>query len=159
MTIRPAQNEDITSILTLMRELAEFEGLEDQLLIDEERLHDALLGNVPAAGCFVGEFEGRIVAFAIFFPVFKSFRGQRSIYLEDLYVCEAERRRGFGRRMLGAVAAFAYENGFERLDWKTARANTNAIGFYHSLGAESRDTEVDFRLLGDALTKMAAEAS
>lgn len=86
--------------------------------------------------------------------MFKTFRGQRSIYLEDLYVSTGERRQGYGLEMLRSVARFAQENGFERMDWKAAKTNERALGFYRSLGAESIDSQIDFRLIGDGFLKL-----
>lgn len=153
--IREAIPSDIPDVIGLLRDLAKHEMLEGQFFVDEQKLGRALFGSAAFTKCLVGLSERRTAAYAIFFPKFSSFRGEAGIYLEDLYVSSALRGKGLGLQMLKAVAKYAQDNGFERLDWQAIRTNYSAIGFYKKLGAESMDGNINFRLIGESFEKLA----
>ena len=147
--IRKAAEKDIPQIISLIREFAEFENLSDWCEVTEGKLNEAIFG----ANAFVQSlvaFDGETrVAYALFFPVFKSFRGERSMFLEDLYVSPNARGRGLGFAMLKEVAKIAKEQNCVRMDWQALKWNERAINFYKNLGAESDDENFDFRLRGE----------
>jgi GNAT superfamily N-acetyltransferase len=92
----------------------------------------------------------------LLYPKFASFRGERSLYLEELYVRPNERGKGSGLAMLKKAARLAKENGFQRLDWQALNWNTPAIDFYHKIGAESDDSNMNFRLIGRNFENLAS---
>lgn len=155
--IRRATPADAGALLALVRELASFERLLDQVVAREEDLRRALSGDPPAAGAFLAEAAGEAVGFALYFRNFSTFLGQPGIYLEDLYVQPAWRHAGLGRRLLATLAREARESGAERLDWAVLDWNTPAIDFYERLGARSLADWRLYRLEGPALAAMAAE--
>src|SRR5262245_61798298 len=102
--IRPATVGDVPLILTFIRELADYEKLSDQVVVDGDALRAQLFGPRPAAEallCFAGSEP---VGFAVFFQSFSTFLGRPGLYLEDLFVRPAHRRRGIGRAMLEHLA-------------------------------------------------------
>lgn len=154
-TIQTIVPDDIPYLLKLLREFAEFENLLDEFLVTEEKLHRVIFGEKAFVECLVGFADDEMVAYAIFFPILRTFRGDPSIYLEDLYVQQNHRSKGYGLKMLKAVAKYAKENGYVRMDWQALNWNTPAIDFYKKLGAESNDEQLDFRLIGEAFEKLA----
>jgi GNAT superfamily N-acetyltransferase len=156
LRIETIQFEQLTQLLNLLREFAQFENLQNEFLVDEEKLNLVLFGEEKFVECLVGFADEEMVAYAIFFPIFRTFRGDRSMYLEDLYVKETMRGRGFGLAMLKAVARQARERGFSRMDWQALNWNIPAIDFYKKLGAESNEEQMDFRLIGAAFEKLAS---
>ena len=94
--IRPARPDDAEILVALIRELAVYEKLEDQARASPEDLRRHLSGPRPYAEALVAEVEGAVAAFALFFHTFSTFRGQPGLYLEDLFVRPAYRRRGIG---------------------------------------------------------------
>src|SRR5687767_465861 len=135
LEIKAAVPEDVSQIIALIREFAEYENLLQFLEVTEERLHTALFGDGKVAEAILA-FDGeRAIAYAVFFPNFATFRGQRGIYLEDIFITKNARGRGLGEKMLRYIAKLAWTRGFERIDFQVLEWNTPAIGFYENLGA------------------------
>ena len=154
LSVREANNADVRAIALLIREFADFEKLEDWCEVTENDLHEAIFGEHNFVRALVAMDGNRYVGYALFFPVFKSFRGEPSIFLEDLYVTPDLRGNGLGFVMLREVAKYAKENGFVRLDWQALKWNEAAINFYKNLGAETDDENYDFRLRGAAFEEL-----
>ncbi|MBU3833403.1 MAG: GNAT family N-acetyltransferase, partial [Candidatus Methanocorpusculum faecipullorum] len=93
--LRYAAPEDIPLILGFIRELAEYEHMENEVVATEELLHEWLFVKQKAE-VLIGETEGKAIGFALFFHNFSTFLGRAGIYLEDLYVKPEFRGRGFG---------------------------------------------------------------
>ena len=134
--IRPATPADVTHIQSMIVELAVFEKLEHLVVATEEKLHEGLFGPHPACEAIVGEVDGEVVTFALFFHNFSTFLTKRGLYLEDLYVRQSQRGKGIGSRMLKHLARLAVERGCGRFEWSVLDWNTPAINFYKSMGAE-----------------------
>jgi len=139
----------------MLREFAEFEKLSALCEVTEENLREAIFGErafVEALIAFDGEAP---VAYAIFYPCFSSFRGQRGIYLEDIYVKPSYQNRGIGEMLIREIASHAKTSGAVRMDFQVLDWNENAIRFYKKLGAEIDETERHFKFTGDAFQKLA----
>jgi ribosomal protein S18 acetylase RimI-like enzyme len=155
LTINSAVPENVPQIIALMREFAEYEKLLQFLEVTEERLNAALFGDGKVAEAILA-FDGETpVAYAVFFPNFATFRGQRGIYLEDIFITKHARGRGVGEMMLRHIARLAKERGFERIDFQVLEWNTPAIGFYEKLGAYRDDEERHFKFTDAAFQKLA----
>ncbi|MDQ3373601.1 MAG: GNAT family N-acetyltransferase [Acidobacteriota bacterium] len=154
LTVREAKSADVAAIALLIREFAEFEKLVEWCEVTETDLREAIFGEQKFVQALVAMDGIRYVGYALHFPVFKSFRGERSIFLEDLYVTPDLRGNGLGFVMLREVAKYAKEKGFTRLDWQALKWNEAAINFYKNLGAEVDDENFDFRLRGAAFNKL-----
>ncbi len=155
LSVREANAADVRAIALLIREFAEFEKLDQWCEVTETDLHEAIFGERSFVQALVAMDGNRYVGYALYFPVFKSFRGERSIFLEDLYVTPDLRGNGLGFVMLREVAKYAKEQGFVRLDWQALKWNEAAINFYKNLGAETDDENFDFRLRGAAFEELA----
>jgi GNAT superfamily N-acetyltransferase len=153
--IRAAEPRDLRAIVQLISELAEFENLTHLLEVTPDSLEPHLFGDEPSAECMVGEVEGEVVAFALFYRNFSTFLSKPGLYLEDLYVRPAHRRSGLGRAMLIELARLACERGYGRFDWTVLDWNEDAIRFYEKLGAEVLPDWRICRLTGDALERYA----
>ena len=156
--IRFAEAADAPLILQFIRGLAEYEKLSHEMHATEAQLRETLFGPRRYAEVILGELEGRPVGFALFFHNYSTFLGQPGIYLEDLFVQPEMRGRGFGKALLTFLAALAVERKCGRLEWSVLDWNAPAIGFYQKLGAVPMDAWTIFRLTGDALTRLGAQA-
>lgn len=155
MSLRPAARGDIPEILSMIRELADYEREPDAVKITAKELDTALFGDHPAAFVTIAESEkGEIEGFALWFLNFSTWEGV-GIYLEDLYVRPRARGTGQGKALLRFLACTAVERGYARVDWSVLRWNEPSIGFYRSLGAIAQDEWLGFRLSGQALRKLA----
>ncbi len=155
-TLRPATPADVPAIVGLIRELAAFEKLESLVVVTPESLLPQLFGERPAAEALVGEVDGQVVAFALFFQNFSTFLGRPGLYLEDLYVQPAHRGTGLGRALLQALGALAVARGCGRFEWSVLDWNENAIRFYQAMGATVMPDWRICRVAGPALQAFAA---
>lgn len=155
-TIRPAQSGDVPAIADLIAELAEFENLTHMLQLTADKLHPHLFGPKPVVEALVGEIDGEMVGFALFFTNFSTFLAKPGLYLEDLYVRPAHRRSGLGKGLLQRLAAIAVERDYGRFDWTVLDWNEDAIRFYEKMGASVLPEWRICRMTGEALTDFAA---
>jgi GNAT superfamily N-acetyltransferase len=155
--IRPAQPADIPVIADLIRRLARFEKLEDQVKLTEELLAAGLFGVRPYAESVLAEVDGRPVGFALFFHNFSTFLARPGLFLEDLFVLPEHRGLGIGRTLLTYLARLAVERGCGRLEWSVLDWNKEAISFYERLGARANSEWTTYRIAGEALHRLARE--
>lgn len=153
---RAAVRADVPLILTFIRELADYEGMLDEVVADEATLEEWLFDRRAAEVVFALE-EGREVGFALFFHNFSTFLGRSGVYLEDLYVRPEYRGKGYGKALLKRLARIALERGCGRLEWWCLDWNRPSIDFYLSLGAEPMSAWTVYRISGSTLTRLAQE--
>lgn len=146
LIIRETTEEDIPRIFTLIRELAEYEKLSHSVTADEELLKKNLFGKNKYAQVVFAEYEGEIAGQALFFFNFSTFKGKPGIYLEDLYVRPAYRKRGIGKALLMYLIELAKDKDCGRVEWVVLNWNQPAIDFYKSIGAKPLDDWIVFRL-------------
>jgi hypothetical protein len=153
--LRAAEPRDLPAIVGLIGELAEFERLTHLLQVTVETLRPHLFGPKPVAEAVVGEVNGEVVAFALFFTNFSTFLAKPGLYLEDLYVQPAHRGRGLGRALLEHLGALAVERGCGRFEWSVLDWNEHAIRFYKGMGATVMPDWRICRVTGEALERFA----
>ena len=151
---RAAIRADVPLILTFIRELADYEGMLDEVVADEATLEEWLFDRRAAEVVFALE-EGREVGFALFFHNFSTFLGRSGVYLEDLYVRPEHRGKGYGKALLKRLARIALERGCGRLEWWCLDWNRPSIDFYLSMGAEPMSDWTVYRVAGEALAELA----
>jgi GNAT superfamily N-acetyltransferase len=149
--VRPARPDDVPVVLSLIRELADYERSLDSVQTTEADLLAVLFGDAPAAYCHVAEVGGAVAGFALWFLNFSTWVGSHGIYLEDLYVRPSARGTGVGNALLMTLIEIAAERGYGRVEWSVLDWNTDAQGFYRSIGAVPMDGWTVWRLDGDAL--------
>ncbi len=156
--IDPAVEADVPVILDLIRDLAEYEKLSDQVTATEADIARSLFGDPPRAEAVIARLDGDAIGFALFFHNYSTFLGRPGLYLEDLYVRPAFRGRGFGRRLLVHLARIAVDRGCGRFEWSVLDWTEPAIAAYRRAGATPLDDWTVYRLTGDALERLASEA-
>ncbi|MFC5480310.1 GNAT family N-acetyltransferase [Massilia suwonensis] len=157
-SVRPAEPADVTHIHSMIVELAVFEKLEHMVVATEELLHEGLFGTRPACEAIIGEENGEVVAFALFFHNFSTFLTKKGLYLEDLYVRQSHRGKGYGTALLSKLAQIAVERQCGRFEWSVLDWNEPAIGFYQTMGAEILPEWRICRVTGEALDHLARRA-
>ena len=152
---RFAVREDVPLILTMIRELADYEGLLSEVVAIEAVLEEWLFDRRGAEVLFALAPSGAEAGFALFFHNFSTFLGRGGVYLEDLYVRPEYRGQGYGKGLIRQLARIAVERGCGRLEWWCLDSNTPGIGFYLSLGAEPMSDWTVYRLAGETLARLA----
>jgi GNAT superfamily N-acetyltransferase len=155
--IERATERDVPLILRLIKGLAEYEKLTDEVRATEEDLRRSLFGPNPSAEVVVGYAGDEPVGFALFFHNYSTFLAKPGMYLEDLFVLPAWRGHGYGRQLLAHLATLAVERGCGRLEWAVLDWNEPAIGFYKRLGAKPLHDWTVFRVTGDGLHQLASQ--
>lgn len=159
--IEPASPADVPVILQMIRELAEFERLLNEVTATEEQLHEGLFGPTPRAEVIIGRLQpgGEVAGFALYFHNFSTFLAKPGIYLEDLYVRQKFRGQGYGEALLRHLAGLALKRNCGRLEWSVLDWNHRAIDFYKSLGAVPMSEWTIYRVTGAALERLGRQAA
>ncbi|MEA5058178.1 MAG: GNAT family N-acetyltransferase [Anaerotignum propionicum] len=156
LSFRLAKEEDTSLILAFIQELASYEKMLEEVIATEELLHEWIFQQKKAEVLFA-MVDGKEIGFALFFHNFSTFLGRAGIYLEDLYVKEECRGKGYGKEILEELARIAVERKCGRLEWWCLDWNQPSIDFYLSLGAEPMKDWTVYRLSGETLKNLATE--
>lgn len=154
--IRFATEADVPVILELIKGIAAYEKMLDQVVATEEILHEWLFEKQKAE-VLLGEVNGESVGFALFFHNFSTFLGRGGLYLEDIFIRPAFRGRGYGKAFFRRLAAIAVERGCGRMEWVCLDWNKPSIDFYRSMGAVPMDDWTIYRLTSDQLVNIAQD--
>ena len=155
--IAPATRDQASTVLDMIRGLAQFERLSQLCIATEDDLLRELFSAKPAAEVILAWEGDQAAGFALFFHNFSTFLGRRGLYLEDLFIRPVFRRRGYGRALLVYLARLAVERGCGRFEWAVLDWNAEAIGFYRALGATVLPDWRITRVTGSALAALAAQ--
>jgi GNAT superfamily N-acetyltransferase len=161
--INAATFADVPLILEMIRGLAIYEKLEDQVVVTEAILRESLFGAGAGAGagpgggaeCLIARVQGQAAGFALFFHNFSTWLGRRGLYLEDLFVQPAFRGHGVGKALLTHLAGIAVARDCGRFEWQVLDWNQSARDFYEKLGAQPNPGWINYRITGDALRRLA----
>src|ERR1700759_1174056 len=158
LLIRRARRGEAGVVLSLIRELAEYEKLLHEVEATEAMIADGLFCENPRLFCDIAEWNGDVAGFAVWFVNFSTFSGRPGIYLEDLFVRPSLRGKGIGKALLVHLAKECLSQGWSRLQWAVLDWNAPSIAFYKSLGAELMDEWTICRVSGPALAALAEGA-
>jgi GNAT superfamily N-acetyltransferase len=148
--IRFAEEEDAATLFGMIKELATYEHLEDQLEVTEELIRCEVFGR-KAAEALIAEAQGKSVGYAIIFQTYSTFVGRRGLYIEDIYVKPEFRGKGFGKALFNAIKELACERNCGRLEWACLDWNKPSIEFYKKAGANPMDQWTIYRLTNKEL--------
>ena len=155
--LREALPGDEPGILRCIQGLALYEREPDAVENTVEALETALFAAKPRVFAHVVEREGDIVGIAIWFVTYSTWTGRHGIWLEDLFVDEAQRAHGYGKALLASLASVCVQRGYSRFEWSVLDWNAPAIRFYEAMGAAVLPDWRICRVTGDALQRLAAD--
>jgi GNAT superfamily N-acetyltransferase len=155
LVIRDARPQDSALIYALVCELADYEKLPHEVEAKEADISAALFVPQTRLFCDIAEWNGEAAGFAVWFLNYSTFRGRHGLYLEDLFVRPAFRKRGIGKGLMQRLAQRCVEQGYARFEWAVLDWNTPSIAFYESFGAELKSEWKICRLSGPALAAFA----
>lgn len=152
--IREARVGDSGLILWFIKQLAIYEKLPHEVVADEATIYNSIFVEKRAKVVFA-VLNGKEIGFALYFFNFSTFMGRPGLYLEDLFVLEEYRGKGFGKDLLKHLAKIAVKEKCTRFEWIVLDWNTPSIDFYKSLGAKPLEDWTVFRLQGEELERLA----
>ena len=155
--IQIASDKDTGLLLSLIRELADVEGLSDKLTATEDDLRESLFGPDSVSEVMFVYLEGEVVAYFIFCPKIDTYSGKNEIYLDHLYVRPAYRRKGIGGAIMAHIGRVALERGATLIELFAVDSNRDALEFYASLGGIRKDIVRVVRFEEEALKKIAKD--
>lgn len=154
--IRKAEAKDIATIFDLIKKLAVYEKLENDVITSEKELCENIF-NKNFAKVLIAEEDEKPVGFALYFYNFSTFVGKPGIYLEDLFVEPEYRGKGYGKSLLIELAKIAEAENCGRFEWAVLDWNTPSIEFYKALGAKPMDEWTVFRLDKKGISDLAGK--
>jgi len=157
LTLRPAVPADVPVILALIKALAAYEKDPHAVLATEDSLLRDGFGERPLFQVTMAEWDSHPMGFAFWFLTYSTWRGQPTLFLEDLFVIPEARGRGVGKALMRFLARTALEKGCARFMWNVLDWNQLSIDFYESLGAKVLREWLTVRLDGEALQRLASE--
>ena len=155
-TIREAHSEDCQTIARFIRLIAEYEKMSDEVIWDYDTLYQQLFVE-KRAEVLLGEEDGKVVGFALYFHNFSTFVGRKGLYLEDLYVLQECRGKGYGKAFFHRLCQIAAQRHCGRMEWVCLNWNQPSIDFYRSLGAVGMHEWTTWRLTEESILTLAQE--
>ena len=153
LKIRETNEKDCELILSLIKEIAEYEKMSNQVIATEETLLEYIFKN-NRAEVVILELDKNPIGYALFFYNFSTFVGRSGLYLEDIFIKNEFRGRGIGKEVFKFLAKKAREEGCKRMEWVCLDWNEPSINFYKSLGAIPMDEWTIYRLNEKEIKKL-----
>jgi len=153
--IRDTVAADIPTILTLIHEMAAYERSSARVQVDESRLRKYVFCDRPIASVLLAEEDDEPVGYAMIFPALSSYAGVPILYLEDLFLRDTARGKGYGKRFMSYLARYVQQRGYRSLGWSVLDWNTPSIDFYERLGGTRESGRFHYSLDGAALERLA----
>lgn len=143
--IRTAKEKDIDLIIFFINQIAEYEKLSNEVVLDKSTIYDYLFNKKIAKCKFIME-DNKEIGFALYFYNFSTFKGKAGLYLEDIFILEEYRNKGYGKKLFLNLVKEAKDNNLGRMEWTCLNWNEPSIKFYKSLGAIGLDEWTTYRL-------------
>ena len=148
-----ATNEDIDILHELILGLATYEKRPQDMKATKEDLSYWLFDkNIATA--LIAKLDNKPIGYAIYYPVFGSFSAKGNVHLEDIFLYEEYRGKGYGKRFLAEVIKDIFSNGYSNMEWSCLDWNTPSITFYDKIGAEQETGRVYFNFDKDNMQKL-----
>jgi GNAT superfamily N-acetyltransferase len=147
LTLRPATSFDVDVLYELICELALFEKKKlSDLPLSKENLLRYGFSEPPRFYVELAENKNGPVGYALYSYGFSAHQGKPFLYIDDLYIRDRERGKGFGTALLTKLAGYAKEQNCCFMQWHTFSWNEKALAFYTKIGACPRQDLVLIRM-------------
>ena len=132
--IRKGVKADLSAVLSLIKELADFENSRDQVTITLEDLEkDGFEGN-PWYWFLVAEKDNEIVGLSFYWIRYSTWKG-KFLFLEDFVIKEEYRRHGIGSKLFEETIKICKDLKLNGMIWQVLDWNAPAIEFYKKYNA------------------------
>ena len=132
--IRRAVREDCPRLMDLVSELALYEKAPEEVTVSLQHFEESGFGDHPVWWAFVAEVNGVVMAFALYYIRYSTWKGQR-MYLEDILVTEKMRGKGIGGMLFERLIEEAQEKKLNGIVWQLLEWNEPALRFYQKYHA------------------------
>ncbi len=139
VTIRHAERRDSDELLSMMIQLAEFEGYADGFKVTKSELEKRLF-DAQDFCVLIAEVDGRASGMLVYYYLPFTYDLTPWVMIKELFVEEAHRSKGLAKKLMVALSKVCTEIGSHKIRWDVLSSNIKAKQFYESLGAESNDT-------------------
>jgi GNAT superfamily N-acetyltransferase len=147
MYIRKCEEKDEKIWITLNREFMNFEIQEDGVWNNTQDEPDTIfintfreaLNHPELVTLFLFEHNETIMGFANLMTIYSVWAHGKALVLDDLYIREEYRGKGFGKEAMEFLVAYARNKGYKRLQFQSEFSNANAMAFYKKLGFTPAD--------------------
>lgn len=150
LMVKQATEKDLPFVLTLMQQLAVFEGYIDNFQVDLAYLKQHLLRPASAPQNFevlvAKQFE-TVQGILVFYTLPFTYDLKPWLLMKELIVDENHRSKGVGRALMKQLIELAKQRNVSKIRWDVLNSNTRAKSFYESFGAEHQ-TEWELYSLG-----------
>lgn len=156
VNIRPAAVADAPYIHSALLGIARTVDELDKVRCEVADLIDYGFGLDPHFETVIAEVDGVPAGMCLFFRSFSTWLGRPGVYIQDLYVEDAFRGLGFGKKLLRRVAAIVRDRGGVYMRLSVDTENFIAQDFYTRLELKLSDTEQVHAAYDDAFLNLAA---
>jgi len=150
---RFAERKDVALVYYFIKKLAAYEKMSDAVKATEKSIEEWMFDKNRAEVLFImdGDLE---VGFSLFYESFSAYTGSGGIFIDDLYVEDEYRGKGYGKVLLQKMAEITFERDCDRLEWLCLKDNYPSIKFYQHMGATLTEECRVFRATGEVLKRM-----
>lgn len=148
IVVTPAEPRQVEALATLFDEMDFFYGATEVEPRDQRtrQITDALFSDMPAASALLAWDGTQLVGVATYSFLWPAIGATRSLYLKELYVCEAHRRKGVGKLLMDALFEVAAKHDCSRVEWTADDTNAGAQRFYEErLGVPATTSKLFYR--------------
>lgn len=144
MQISRATDADTEVISQILGEIEEYYG-GAPAPGDTEQIRSALFSAQPAATVLLARDGDEVLGLASYSLLWPAAGADTSLYLKELYVRTAARRRGVARALMSALRDEAAARGCSRVEWTADTDNPPALALYEALGVQPHQGKVFYR--------------
>jgi N-acetylglutamate synthase-like GNAT family acetyltransferase len=151
--LRKGKEEDLQEVLELIKELATYERSPKEVEVTLTEMTNWGFGKDKVFDFFVLEKEGTIVAMALYYYKYSTWKG-KCLFLEDIIVTEKQRRNGYGKMLFNEVVKVAKKEQVKRMEWQVLEWNETAIRFYQKYMSNFDEEWINCKLTYDQIQKL-----
>ena len=153
INVRKGKKEDLTDVLFMIKELAEYENSLHEVEITIEQLQKDGFGNKPYFSFLIASIEGKAIGFSFYFIRYSTWKG-KFLFLEDFYIKEEYRNKGVGSILFQETINLCKELEVNGMMWQGLDWNTSAIDFYKKFNSNVSSDWLTGKLTKDQIKNL-----
>lgn len=147
--IRKVDKKTIGILIELIGKLAVYEKIPVPDLRAVRRIRADCIGKNPRFEAYLLFRDAKPLGYMIVLMTYSSFLARPTLYIEDLFILEEERKNGLGKQLFSYAQKLAKERRCGRMEWIVLDWNTPAIRFYEKHNGRHMDEWRFYRMVLD----------